>query len=82
MAFETSKGQWRCVVVAPEEAAAGNPWSWRGYYWDHEPQAEIELLKRGFHVGFIWCAPASSGTPGTPSSPRSMGCPGSRPSSA
>jgi pimeloyl-ACP methyl ester carboxylesterase len=49
------KGHLRCVVVAPKQAAAGNPWSWRGYYFDHEPQAEIELLKRGFHVGFIWC---------------------------
>jgi pimeloyl-ACP methyl ester carboxylesterase len=49
------KGHLRCVVVAPKEPAAGNPWSWRGYYFDHEPQAEIELLKRGFHIGFIWC---------------------------
>jgi acetamidase/formamidase/pimeloyl-ACP methyl ester carboxylesterase len=49
------KGQLRCVVVAPRMAAPGNPWSWRGYYFDHEPQAEIELLKRGFHIGFIWC---------------------------
>lgn len=49
------KGQLRCVVVAPKKAALGNPWSWRGYYFDHEPQAEIELLRRGFHIGFIWC---------------------------
>jgi hypothetical protein len=49
------KGHYRCVVVAPKEAAAGNPWSWRGYYFDHEPQTEVELLKRGFHIGFIWC---------------------------
>jgi pimeloyl-ACP methyl ester carboxylesterase len=49
------KGQLRCVVVAPKEVAPGKPWSWRGYYFDHEPQAEIELLRRGFHVGFIWC---------------------------
>jgi pimeloyl-ACP methyl ester carboxylesterase len=49
------KGKLRCVVVAPKEPAPGNPWSWRGYYFDHEPQAEIELLKRGFHIGFIWC---------------------------
>lgn len=49
------KGKLRCVVVAPKEPAAGNPWSWRGYYFDHEPQAEVELLKRGFHIGFIWC---------------------------
>jgi hypothetical protein len=22
-------------------SAAGNPWSWRGFYWDHEPQTEV-----------------------------------------
>jgi pimeloyl-ACP methyl ester carboxylesterase len=49
------KGQLRCVVVAPKKPAAGNPWSWRCYYFDHEPQAEVELLRRGFHIGFIWC---------------------------
>jgi pimeloyl-ACP methyl ester carboxylesterase len=49
------KGGLRCVVVAPKESAAGSPWTWRGYYFDHEPQTEIELLKRGFHVGYIWC---------------------------
>src|SRR6185369_2437546 len=49
------KGHFRCVVVAPQHPAAGNPWSWQGYYWDHEPQTEIELLKRGFHIGFVWC---------------------------
>jgi pimeloyl-ACP methyl ester carboxylesterase len=48
------KGQLRCVVVAPKKAVPGNPWSWRGYYFDHEPQAEIELLRRGFHIGFVW----------------------------
>src|SRR5271155_2955253 len=48
-------GQLRCVVIAPKEVAPGKPWSWRGYYFDHEPQAEIELLRRGLHVGFIWC---------------------------
>jgi pimeloyl-ACP methyl ester carboxylesterase len=47
------KGQLRCIVVVPKKAAAGKPWSWRGYYFDHEPQAEVELLKRGFHIGYI-----------------------------
>lgn len=46
-------GQRRCIVVAPKTPAPGNPWSWRGCYWDHQPQAEIELLKRGFHVAYI-----------------------------
>ncbi|MCX6903243.1 MAG: alpha/beta hydrolase [Verrucomicrobia bacterium] len=47
------KGQRRCIVVVPTEAAPGHPWSWRGCYWDHEPQTEIELLKRGFHIAYI-----------------------------
>ncbi len=46
-------GQRRCIVVVPKVAAPGHPWSWRGCYWDHEPQTEIELLKRGFHIAYI-----------------------------
>ncbi len=47
------RGQRRCIVVAPKTPAAGNPWSWRGCYWDHQPQTEIELLRRGFHIAYI-----------------------------
>lgn len=46
-------GHRRCIVVVPRQAAPGNPWSWQGCYWDHQPQTEIELLKRGFHVAYI-----------------------------
>jgi hypothetical protein len=49
----SDKGQLRCVVVVPTQAAPGNPWSWRGVYWNHQPQAEVELLKRGFHIAYI-----------------------------
>lgn len=49
----TQAGQRRCIVVVPRTAAPGNPWSWRGCYWDHQPQSEIELLKRGFHIAYI-----------------------------
>jgi pimeloyl-ACP methyl ester carboxylesterase len=49
----SDKGQLRCVVVVPKRAAPGNPWSWRGVYWNHQPQAEVELLKRGFHIAYI-----------------------------
>ena len=48
-----AKGQRRCIVVVPAKAAPGNPWSWQACYWDHEPQTEVELLKRGFHIAFI-----------------------------
>jgi pimeloyl-ACP methyl ester carboxylesterase len=43
----------QCIVVVPKQPAAGYPWSWRACYWDHRPQAEIELLRRGFHIAFI-----------------------------
>lgn len=46
-------GKRRCVVVAPHKPAPGNPWSWRGCYWDHQPQTEVELLKRGFHIAYV-----------------------------
>ena len=50
----------RCVVVVPQKAAPGNPWSWRGVYWNHQPQAEVELLKRGFHIAYISVDPKPS----------------------
>jgi hypothetical protein len=50
---ESDKGQLRCVLVVPKKAAPGNPWSWRGVYWNHQPQAEVELLKRGLHIAYI-----------------------------
>jgi pimeloyl-ACP methyl ester carboxylesterase len=49
----SAPGQLRCVVVVPKQAAPGNPWSWRGVYWNHQPQTEVELLKRGFHIAYI-----------------------------
>ena len=49
----SGKGQLRCVVVVPKQAAPGKPWSWRGVYWNHQPQAEVELLKRGFHIAYV-----------------------------
>ena len=47
------QGKRRCVVIVPRTPALGNPWSWRGCYWDHQPQTEVELLRRGFHVAYI-----------------------------
>jgi pimeloyl-ACP methyl ester carboxylesterase len=47
------KGKRRCIVIVPKQPAPGHPWSWRGQYWDHEPQTEVELLRRGFHVAFV-----------------------------
>jgi len=49
----SQEGKRFCIVVVPHQAAPGNPWSWRGCYWDYAPQTEIELLKRGFCIAFI-----------------------------
>ncbi|MGL6195871.1 MAG: alpha/beta hydrolase family protein [Thermoguttaceae bacterium] len=45
-----------CKVVTPKTAADGNPWVWRAVFWGHEPQTEIELLKRGYHIAFVECS--------------------------
>ena len=43
----------RCFVVRPERAAEGTPWIWRARFFGHEPQVDVALLKRGFHVAYI-----------------------------
>ncbi len=40
-------------IVVPKHVAAGRPWIWRARFWGHEPQADIALLERGFHV--VYC---------------------------
>ncbi len=39
-------------VVVPKEVAPGHPWIWRARFWGHEPQTDIALLERGFHVAY------------------------------
>lgn len=41
------------LLVEPEVAAAGRPWIWRTEFFGHEPQADIALLDKGFHVAYI-----------------------------
>lgn len=50
---EPEKGKRRCIIVVPKKFAPGNPWSWQGCYWNHQPQTEVELLKRGFCIAYI-----------------------------
>lgn len=37
-------------IVVPSYPAPGYPWIWRARFWGHEPQTDIALLERGFHV--------------------------------
>ena len=34
-------GKRRCVVIVAKQAAPGNPWSWRGCYWNPAKRAHI-----------------------------------------
>lgn len=42
----------KAIIVAPSEAAVGKPWIWRARFFGHEPQTDIALLKRGYHVAY------------------------------
>jgi pimeloyl-ACP methyl ester carboxylesterase/lysophospholipase L1-like esterase len=41
------------LLVRPKAPAPGNPWIWRTEFFGHEPQADIGLLEKGFHVAYI-----------------------------
>lgn len=40
-------------VVKPKKVLADKPWVWRARFWGHEPQTDIALLERGFHI--VYC---------------------------
>jgi pimeloyl-ACP methyl ester carboxylesterase len=42
-----------CMIVSPAEVAAGRPWIWRARFFGVEPQTDLALLARGFHVAYI-----------------------------
>lgn len=42
-----------CQLVLPKTPAPGRPWIWRTEFADTEPQADLALLARGWHVGYI-----------------------------
>lgn len=41
------------LLVKPKSAAKGKPWIWRTEFFGHEPQADLQLLEKGFHVAYI-----------------------------
>jgi pimeloyl-ACP methyl ester carboxylesterase len=42
-----------CLVVFPNQVAPGKPWIWRTEFFGHEPQADLALLGRGWHVAYL-----------------------------
>lgn len=41
-----------CKLVQPKKPAPGAPWVLRARFWGHEPQTDIALLERGFHIAY------------------------------
>ncbi|WP_227020975.1 GDSL-type esterase/lipase family protein [Arenibacter algicola] len=41
-----------CKVVKPKKVTPGAPWVLRARFWGHEPQTDIALLERGFHIAY------------------------------
>jgi pimeloyl-ACP methyl ester carboxylesterase len=41
------------LLVQPKAAAPGRPWIWRTEFFGHEPQADIALLGKGWHVAYV-----------------------------
>lgn len=40
-------------IVRPKKSAKGSPWIWRARFWGHEPQLDIAMLERGYHI--VYC---------------------------
>jgi sialidase-1 len=40
-------------VVVPKIAAPGKPWIWRTSFPDYQPVVDIELVRNGWHIGYI-----------------------------
>ena len=50
--FNFELNQIKCKVVIPKKAASGHPWVLRARFWGHEPQTDVALLERGFHIAY------------------------------
>jgi lysophospholipase L1-like esterase/pimeloyl-ACP methyl ester carboxylesterase len=44
-------GRWS-LLVRPAKAAPGNPWIWRTEFFNVEPQTDLALLAKGYHVAY------------------------------
>lgn len=40
-------------IVFPKKAEPSKKWIWRTQFWAHEPQTDIALLNRGFHLVYV-----------------------------
>ena len=43
----------KAIVVEPKVPRPGRPWAWRGEFFGAFPNADIELLKHGWHLAYL-----------------------------
>jgi len=43
----------RCIVVTPGHPTGHLPWIWRARFFGHEPQMDLALLEKGFHLVYM-----------------------------
>jgi len=51
--YDFKSSERAAIVVVPKSAAEGRLWIWRARFFGHEPQADIALLEKGFHL--VYC---------------------------
>jgi len=42
-----------CTVVTPRNPSVHLPWIWRARFFGHEPQTDLALLEKGFHLVYM-----------------------------
>ena len=42
----------KCFIVEPENKSGSGLWIWRARFFGHEPQLDLALLERGYHLAF------------------------------
>ena len=50
--LDFSVGNRASHLIQPKKPAPGKPWIWRTEFFGHEPQADLALLAKGFHVAY------------------------------
>ncbi|MEP6755689.1 MAG: SGNH/GDSL hydrolase family protein [Chthonomonadales bacterium] len=51
--FDSELDGCKTIVVVPQQTAPTRPWIWRAEFFDHRPELDLDLLKRGFHLVYI-----------------------------
>lgn len=50
--FEFYDNGVKCLLVQPRKVLSNHPWVIRARFWNHEPQTDIELLEKGYHITY------------------------------